>query len=112
MFLKVKSNYKDCNDEQTRESLGNEPLKAIFDSVGGWPLLGQTNNKTWQELQGALAEKGFSSNEMIFLVDVRGDAKNRSKSVVHISEPVRGVHKQFYRRDLVRRRVFRKVFKV
>lgn len=67
---------------------GLKPMKAILESLGGWPVLeGKNwaeNTWFWQKLLLKLHLGGFNSNYLFFAtIDV--DMKNSSKRVISVS---------------------------
>merc|ERR1711990_327388 len=82
--------------EAIKNSSGKE-LKAIIQSLGGWPVLDDTwtnKNFKWLEKSFDAWEKGFSFEGLI-AIDVVTDQKNATKRILKIDQPKLGLSREY-----------------
>ncbi|XP_065560462.1 neprilysin-like isoform X2 [Artemia franciscana] len=84
----AKELYNACLDFDTRNSIGIQPLKDIFDTFGGWPI---TYGADWQGEFDWVNFAAFSKNQfnvnIFFNTYVSLDIKNTSRSLIYIDQP-------------------------
>uniref|UniRef100_A0A224X8D3 Putative Neprilysin 1 n=1 Tax=Megacormus gertschi TaxID=1843536 RepID=A0A224X8D3_9SCOR len=88
---KMKEFYNSCINNETRESVGVAPLKAILDKLGGWPLLGKnlTGSYSWLESL-AYAVRNLSVSPII-VVGVDPDSRNTTRNLIQLDQTLLGL---------------------
>ena len=90
--------YKSCMDIQRIEQMGLEPIKAILNDLGGWPVLLQENwvykDYIWYEQVYKFRQFGYSVD---YLVDfsVTTDLKNSSWRILDLDQPGLGMSREY-----------------
>ncbi len=83
----VKKYYKSCFDEETLENRGVKPLLDMLNSIGGWPIVSNTNyieeNYSWQN---ALAKIiGVFNLNLILGIDIIPNRDDSKTHIIHVS---------------------------
>ncbi|EFN87345.1 Neprilysin-2 [Harpegnathos saltator] len=79
---KVKQYYRSCMDEDAIEKEGLEPIQAMLDANGGWPIQWgnqeSNGNRTWQEIDIIYMKKFFTGSflEFAFIPEEEDATKN------------------------------------
>lgn len=82
--------FKACMNTSLNEERGLEPLKAISDSLGGWPVVkgdswDERSSWTWIQSAKGLRKVGYRSCD-IFKVFVAVDEQNPLSRIISVSQ--------------------------
>ena len=96
-YENVRGLYQSCMDTEAIKNSSEKELKAIIQSLGGWPVLDDTwadDNFKWLEKSFDAWEKGFSFEGLI-AVDVVTDQKDATKRILKIDQPDLGISREY-----------------
>jgi len=102
-FRMAKDVFKSCMDTDNIERLGLQPIKAILQRLGGWPVLegprwedqfAPHNPYIWYEQVYKFRDMGYSVD---YFVDfsVTTDLKNSSWRILDLDQPVFGMSREY-----------------
>ncbi|XP_011304791.1 endothelin-converting enzyme 1-like [Fopius arisanus] len=83
--------YRACMNDEEIEKAGVDPIRAITETIGGWPLImkpdeWKSQNLTWQRVAAQVFK--LLSIDTIFSVDIEADPKNSSVTRLTVGEPL------------------------
>ena len=96
-YENVRNLYHSCMDTGAISNNSERELKAIIQSLGGWPVLEDnwdSENFKWLEKSFDAWEMGFNFDGLI-AVDVVTDQKNASKRILKIDQPKLGLSREY-----------------
>ncbi|XP_074600216.1 phosphate-regulating neutral endopeptidase PHEX-like [Brevipalpus obovatus] len=102
VFRQLENFRKSCKDSFSRESRDHKPLKDLIDAVGGWPLLGKSDQcGTFFNLTGFLTRiRNLGAlDTSLFSLDINLEFNEISDPLVVISPPTLGLKLQDYRQQ-------------
>ena len=90
--------YSACINEERIEELGINPMLDTLEKLGGWPVLGGTEEAfesfKWYEQTRKLNVEGLSINT-IMAHYISADAKNNSYRVIQFDQPSLGMRREY-----------------
>ena len=96
-YENVRNLYHSCMDTEAITNNSERDLKAIIQSLGGWPVLDDTwesKNFKWLEKSFDAWEIGFNFEGLI-AIDVVTDQKNATKRILKIDQPKLGLSREY-----------------
>jgi len=96
-YANVRGLYQSCMDTEAIKKSSEKELKAIIESLGGWPVLDGTRvdkNFKWLEKSFDAWEKGFNFEGLI-AIDVVTDQKDATKRILEIDQPNLGLSREY-----------------
>jgi predicted metalloendopeptidase len=83
----AKQFFKSCLDEETLEIRGFEPLFNALNSIGGWPIVNNTNyiedNYSWQNALAKVA--GVFNLNPILGININQDTRHSTTHIIYVS---------------------------
>ena len=95
----VKKWYRVCINETRIETLGVKPLLNSLDILGGWPVLENLDENSyesfkWYDQVRKLAKEGFSINT-VMKHKIGADDRNNSYRVLKLDQPKLGLDREY-----------------
>ena len=96
-YENVRGLYQSCMDTEAIKNNSEKELKAIIQSLGGWPVLGDILDDkkfNWLEKSFDAWEKGFFFGGLIN-INVVTDQKDATKRILEIDQPSLGLNREY-----------------